>query len=181
MIQFKHFAKSSVVGSGPFVFRQYKGAETKSRFAQFIEGTIKELGPEDFEGITTIKSYAFCDFSNLERLDMGDSVTSIEAYGLDVRNPNLKEIIFSANLTSIGDTIFVDLVSGGNSINPSSVILDFSRAKQVPTLTEITSDGANDPFSADWITEVKVPQGLYDGWISSNWRYSKCLSKIIAV
>lgn len=183
MIQFKHFSKSSTVGSGSIVFRQYTTAEAKSRFVQFIEGTIKELLPEDFEGVTTLGQYALSDFINLERIDMGDSVTTISSLGLSVLNPNLKEIVFSANLTSIAATVLTDLVydrAAADNKYPPALVLNFSRAKQVPSVP-VTSAGADDPFTHACITEVRVPQNLYSSWINSSWQYSKCYSKIVAV
>ena len=169
MIQFKHYSMSSdTIGTGDVVFKRY--AATKSRFAQYVEGTLTELFPEDFGNITTLFSYTIIDDA-LKRIEFPDTLETIESYNLS--GNSLKEIIFSKNISLIYGGVCPTVAPG--------CILDFSKAQKVPTAKTETSEGSSaEFFESSNITSIKVPQKLYNTWKSAN-VWEKFASKIIAV
>lgn len=170
MIQFKHYSMSSdTIGTGDVVFKRY--AATKSRFAQFVEGTLTELLPEDFGNITTIGENATCG-RPLVYVKMPDTITTVKSYNFENFNPSvLKEIIFSANITTIGQYV-CNLVA-------QDCIIDFSRAKSVPTI-DLGGNSSNNSFDSNNIASIKVPSSLYNTWKNANiWK--DLASKIVAV
>ena len=168
MIQFKHYSMSSdTIGTGDVVFKRY--AATKSRFAQFVEGTLTELLPEDFGNITTIGENATYG-RPLVYVKMPDTITTVKSYNFS-NEKTLKEIIFSANITTIEQYV-CPLVA-------QDCIIDFSRAKSVPTIN-LGSNSSNTSFISNNIASIKVPSSLYNTWKNANiWK--DLASKIVAV
>ena len=55
----------------------------KSRFAQFVEGSITEVKSEELDGITNISRCSFYNYYNLVSIEIPESVTSIGNYAFD--------------------------------------------------------------------------------------------------
>ena len=68
----------------------------KSRFAQFIEGSITEVKPEDFEGITSIYGCAFYNLYVLKKATISRNITTIGVYAF-FGCTGLKSIRFEEN------------------------------------------------------------------------------------
>lgn len=170
MIHFKHYSMSSdTIGTGDVVFKRY--AATKSRFVQFVEGTLTELLPEDFGNITVIGETATYT-KPLVYIEMPDTITTVKrnnfgSYAMET----LKKIIFSANISTIEQNICVYVAQG--------CIIDFSKAKSVPTIVT-ESNSSNTSFTSNNIASIKVPSSLYNTWKNANvWK--DLASKIVAV
>ena len=170
MIQFKHYSMSSdTIGTGDVVFKRY--AATKSRFAQYVEGTLTELLPEDFGNITVIGETATYT-KPLVYVEMPDTITTVKRSNFGSPSvETLKKIIFSANISTIEQNVCVYVAQG--------CIIDFSKAKSVPTIN-VESSGDNSSFKSDNIASIKVPSSLYNTWKNANiWK--DLASKIVAV
>ena len=170
MIEFKHYMKSALVNSGTPSFREYTASIDKKRFIQFVEGSITELIPEDFGNLIGIENRCFSNLPNVERIEMSDTIRNI--YNNSFQNLcNLKEVIFSANINLIDDCFKLD----SDLQFKNNIVLDFSRAKQIP------SYGSESTFLENSkVVTIKVPSSLYNDWKSSSY-YSGVASKIVAV
>lgn len=175
MIGYAHYYKSAdLIGDGSCVFRRLskKPLEDNSRFLQYVNGTLEELTPEDFGYVNELPPYTGYILTNddsLARVEIPDTVEKIGQYSF--YNQSLTEIIFPANITTIGKAVCY--VVGENCV------VDFSKAKKVPTL-ETTEDGTYNPFNSGNITAIKVPSALYNTWANdANWSY--LASKIVSV
>lgn len=136
MIDFKHYTNISPNETNGYSFKHYIDCpQTDFRFTQFIEGTITELIPDDFRNVTELSDYCIYRLNNLERIEMSDEITKI-SWDAICYIPNIKEIVFSSNLTELSiwtlnnDEIFVIPIYNNN------IILDFSKAKQIPQIVE---------------------------------------------
>lgn len=180
-MDFAHYYRTEEkVGTGDFVFRRYssKPLEDNSRFIKYVEGTLEELTPEDFGNITSIPSYtasynivsvSYDPVDKLTRIELPDIVTSIGESCFNYAN--LTEIIFSASISSIAKNVC-------NSID-ANCVLDFSKAKKVPTVS-LADDGDIDCLGSDGIVTIKVPSSLASAWKSAS-GWSSLASKIVSV
>lgn len=75
------------------------------KFVDVIDGTIKELSEEDFEGVKEIRQYAFshCDF--LESVFLGEDITQIDSNAFSY-NDSLKTISIGDNVDTIKQYAF---------------------------------------------------------------------------
>lgn len=78
-----------------------------NKFAQLAEGSIAEISAEDFEGITSIESYAFYNNKSLTSVIISNSIFSMESfafYGCSF----LESIRFEddSKLESLGSNVF---------------------------------------------------------------------------
>lgn len=76
-----------------------------SKFAQFVEGSLTEIGEGDLEGITTISPYAFYRCSSLTSIAISDGVKSVGNYAFSMCT-KLENITIPNGLTSIGNYAF---------------------------------------------------------------------------
>lgn len=74
----------------------------KSLFAQLVERTITEIYKNDLVGLKKLGNYCFSGRSELTKLEIPDSVTSIEEYAM-AGCTNLTEISIPKNVSSIGN------------------------------------------------------------------------------
>lgn len=161
---FAHYYKTNdLIGEGSVVFRRYSQnpIEEKTRFGRFVEGTLGELLPEDFEGITVLPAQTLNDniledntvVDELSSVKMADTITTIGNESFS--NKSLNYILFSSNIANIGYSVGNRMASGS--------ILDFSNAKRIPTL-EVDQNGNYTTFAGDNIVSIKVPAALYLSW-----------------
>lgn len=168
MIQFKHYSMSSdIIGTGDVVFKRY--AATKSRFAQYVEGTLTELLPEDFGNITTVRDYTAygCPLVSVE---MPDTVTTVEQFNFCCTT--IKKVIFSANISSINQFVCNGVSDG--------CIADFSKAKSVPTIKLLSGMSNTSFYNGDKKCVINVPSALYETWINTT-TWKDLASNIVAV
>lgn len=172
-MNYKHYYKTDkTIGTGDIVFRHFTATPPviggKSRFVQFLEGTLTELIPEDFGDITVIPDYFLLtgldNITPLEKITFPDSVTTFGT-SADVNMCNMQiakdlTIVFPKNVTKFNNT-FANLISHNSSLDVG-VIYDFSKATKVPDITGVQSTS----FSS--AKEIRVPSGLHSAWIS-NW------------
>ena len=176
MIQFKHYSRMPQIGSGNCRFRRYSQAvqtDMDLRFAQFIDGSLEEIGPEDFGSMTSVPDYAFAGLV-LERLELPDAITTVPATAFSAAAYTPRETIFPVTFLSVPQALFVAMA--GNRAGECT--LDFTKVKQVVTMTDVNlsfSDAATFPT-------VKVPAGLYDAWIKTDgWSDAGVVPHIVAV
>lgn len=183
-MQFKHYSNFSVIGSGNYVFRNYSTRQKiASRFAQWVDDSLTELIPDDFEYASTLEYGIICCVDSLERIEMSDNITRVTGTSI-LSTPNLKEVVFSKNIAYIEFYLFQDtIVLWRNKFN-HDVVLDFSRAQQVPRLFSDNSSypisDTSIPFSNPAITTIKVPSRLYNSWTTATY-WKNIADKIIAV
>lgn len=158
MIQYRHLSNAGTIGSGSYAFRHYAASVGKSRLVQYIEGSLEEMLPEDFGGITTLPIYILNRMPGLKRVEMADTIQVIDASAIS-ECPNIEEIVFPANIKSIN---YVFSLTCGIAAN--FTICDFSKAKQVPQFTDYGTNTNTTPFSYAKI--IKVPSSLYSQWIT---------------
>lgn len=151
-------------------FKRYIENENK-RFLQYVEGTITELLPKDFEvGITTLPSYAIYGINGLLRVELPDRITTFQIDSINSLD-NVQEIIFPQNVTTINP-----ILNNGDNTN---IIADFSKARKVPTL--IITDASGTKFNCFAKAKtIKVPSALYNSWITAN-NWTTVKDKIVAV
>lgn len=158
-------------------YKRYIENEQK-RFLQFIEGTLTEILPSDFsENITTLRSYAISSFENISYIELPDTITKIETNAIAKLDSEtgVTTIVFPENLTRMGK-IF------DSNDSEASIIMDFSKAKTVPTAIETDSMGYGDLGGFYTVTEIRVPQTLYNTWIKTDgWNLTTIKEKIVAV
>lgn len=133
------------------------------RFLQYIEGTLEEILPEDFEdGQTELPDGTlYCGSGSLKRITFPDIVTTIGVSSSETTTLFINttqetlEIFFPANLKVIN----------GNVLNASSnalrCICDFSKTTSVPVINNTNGDAFS---GAD---EIRVPSSLYSTWITT--------------
>jgi len=174
MIKFKHYTHFGTTEADTHAIQQYIPMD--DIFFKFIMGTLTEVTPEDFEGITTLRQDCFyypnligSDYGgcSIKRFEFPDTITDIpqgfmHGYTCD-------EVIFPSNLSSIGGSVFTD-----------TIIADFSKVTKIPSI-EATVYGLN---SFQNTTTIKVPSSLYSAWSSaSDWTsaVSSLTDKLVAV
>lgn len=187
MIEFKHYYKSEeMIGTGAYAFRRISAEslaqdEIDSRFIQYVNGTLEEILPEDFGDITETPEYLFgptmVEDNAIEckpfKITLPDTVTVIGNNSF--KHYDIKEIVFPANIKTIGDYTMDLCYKNG--------IADFSKAKSIPTIIAVKN--AEDvysyyAFSTDSLSTIKVPRSLYSQWITKD-GWSDLSSKIVAV
>lgn len=139
--------------------------DNDKRFIQFIEGELTHILPEDFGDVTEASDILYFH-DNVTKIELPDSIISIK--GMSLGGDGL-EIIFGANIQNIDETV---------GILTENSIIDFSKAKQIPTIIDSNSEGNSQPFGA--ALEIRVPSNLYSEWIKAA-RWSDISSKIVAV
>lgn len=171
----KRFYKTDeLITKGNVAFRRYSSTPLvdNSRLIQFVEGTLEELTPEDFGGVSVLPDNTlFCNFiaDKLRKIELPDTVTSLGENALS--NVNISEVIFGANTASIAENVcfYCD-----DDANP---VADFSKAKSIPSRVKV-ENAANNSFSS--YATIKVPSNLYNTWKNkSDW--SDLSDKIVSV
>lgn len=189
-MKFKHFPKSEVVGSGGYVFRHYGETAEKSRFVQFVEGTLEELTADDFGSITTFNPalfgcaatynavYAMASSSGslpydeflqekLKKITMPDTITGFTSVA-NVKDVYLfsfcklvEEIKLSGGLTNY--TAMTVIFMAINNNVTSGRIADFTSCAKVPSITKNTlSFSGTSTTGGVWT--IKVPSSLLSSW-----------------
>lgn len=192
-MKFKHFPKSEVVGSGGYVFRHYGEAAEKSRFVQFVEGTLEELTKDDFGSITTFNPalfgcaatysalYAMAAHNSalpddefiqekLKKITMPDTITGFTSVAnvTDVYLfsfcKQVEKIKLSGGLTNY--TAMEIIFMAVNNGVTSSRIADFTSCAKVPGITKNTLNfsGTSDTGG---VWTIKVPSSLLSSWKTS--------------
>lgn len=135
------------------------------RFLQYIEGTLEEILPEDFEdGQTELPDGCLqYNSSSLKRITFPDSITTIGISSSDISTLSIDttqetlEIIFPANLKVINGAVL------NNSSSAFRCICDFSKTTSVPVINN--TNGDTTAFSG--ADEIRVQSSLYSTWITA--------------
>ena len=118
--------------------------------AYFARNQITEIGPKDFDpSQTVIGQYLFANQSNLERIIIPDSITTIETKAFDGCNKCIY-IEFGLNVSSIGD------VRPSGNTTPKLVIK--FKSLTPPTFTE------QYPFYAPKLQTIYVPNEALEAY-----------------
>lgn len=145
---------------------------TEERFIKYLNGTLEELLPEDFGDVTEIPDsthiVVFSDSTEISRIEFPDTLEIISSNCF--RDSTITEVIFSANIKKIGYNSF--------SSAATNAVFDFSKAKQIPTLSP--DDGLYGTFGDNSTITIKVPSNLYDDWINKN-GWNSMSDRIVAV
>lgn len=78
-----------------------------SKFAQRIEGSISEVNEDDWDGITTIYSYAFYNCDNIISIVIPNSVKSIGRFAFAYCD-KLAKVVIPESVKSIDERAFSD-------------------------------------------------------------------------
>lgn len=157
------------------------------RIVKFIEGSLTELIPEDFDKATTLPSYSlyypalYTPLCNIIKVTLPDTLKIINANTLsfgciDIYSGKTIHIVFPEGLTTINGNIGY-LSSSGNKH-----IYDFSKSKSIPSLNTVTIDGAEHSGKLWYPSEIRVPASLYSSWKTmSGWKDMEGIDKLVAV
>ena len=109
----------------------FKGG-TENKLPQLVDGSITTITAEDLNNITEIRDYAFYQYSNLQSINIPDSVTSIGQSAFQGCS-SLTTVAIGNGVTSIGSDAF-NSCSSLTSINiPASVTIIEGTAFQICT------------------------------------------------
>ena len=132
--------------------------------AYFARNQITEIGPGDFDpSQTVIGQYLFANQSNLERIILPDSITTVEKQAFDSCNKCVY-IEFGINVSSIGD------IRPSGKTTPVLVIK--FKSLTPPTFTE------NYPFYDPYIQTIYVPNEALEAYKTAP-KLTKVAEKII--
>lgn len=162
-MQHRHYFQSDVYiesESEDVKFKRYIENENK-RFLQFIDGTITEILPSDFNNNTTkLEKYAIYNLNNVVRIELPDTITIVDSESISSM-ANLSEVIFPKNIETIGYAVL------GAGCDAPQLIADFSKAIKVPEVIETDENGTS-VATLSAVDMFKVPAKLYNTWINSS-------------
>lgn len=184
---YKHYNKSELFvepSNKNCKFRRYL-TDNNQRLIQYIEGTLTEIKPEDFDNETDIWSGALMgntiyagsndSTNNIIKIEFSNSITTIGNWSnTQILNINLPgeeklHVIFPQNLKTIKGLVG----------QLTSNIWDFSKLTTIPTWS-YTNPADTDVRSNCFSGEIRIPTALYNSWTTAtNW--SEVASKMIAV
>lgn len=180
MIKFGSYSPTATITKDNVQITEYTKDRFRSRFVQYLDGSIEELTAADFAGFTEMPTTAIM-LQNLREVDLGYDITSIPGVSLYLcSGPDgcIGRIIFPPKLNNIYYQAFT--LTGLNGTT-----LDFSRATVIPTLethTSTDSDGVTTTTNAftNKTGPILVPASLYDSWKkASGW--NTISDRIVAV
>lgn len=151
----------------------YKGVELyyqsvlpKTALANYVDGSLTVLTPEDFDGATQLKTHAFYRRENLTSITMSDTITTINGQRCFSSCEALSSVTLSNNLQHVGSYMFEECDALTSIVIPSSVKAIYSSAfvrcrnlKSITLNTGLKSIGAN-AFENTALTEINFPNTL---------------------
>lgn len=171
MIKFRSYSPTATITKDDVQVTEYTQDRFRSRFAQYMDGSIEELTAADFAGFTEMPTTTGM-LQNLKEVDLGYDITSIPKtclYLCSGPGGSIGRIIFPPKLSTIYYQAFT--LTG-----ITKTTLDFSRATIIPTLQTTTSTNdagvttTSTAFTGD-SGPILVPASLYNSWkTASGWK-----------